>query len=546
MDRMDTTTNNNNQQVVRSCWKCEGAAGVSDVSRRRRRHHNQNKRRQALGFVFTLMFYVTAPLQLLLMFRPCHAVSSPYDCDAMGSFEDLQRTEGVTSQQLQPQEEEEDDDDDAFYAIGTPGPEAGAPTPEPYDVDMMPSSPLADKTQPPSMAPSVSQPCSDPLSNARGQYTSTLAPCVVKFHNANIQREGRQTTTASSSNPDGGQNAVIDEAEFIEYRTSDLCNDDNVIVQIHEYVQAWPDECVGDFDRCYSLQHHFSLLCDFLCERQEDGYSTITGGGGAGLFPSPNQQQQSPASPSFSYRPHWELPEGTTHVSVTCTRDKELVLEQTEREERAERDERRNAKRDAFQTKLFNGLVVFVSALTIIFALSQLIVAPLVAVATTIASSSSSGRSDCTSSRNDFESDDDTENFESSHLSVRRDRRRRYSFLERRSSSISSLPFHHQEADALILEEDGSVVQGIVYADEGDIADVVAARGSSSASSRGCRQASVHSHPNMVEDEDDEDHYHDQAESDFDSQVPLDFDAVPIATIPVVTATVLDDGITYS
>ena len=393
---MDDTTSN----VVKSCWKSKGVAGVSDVYRHRRRHYHQNKHRQALRFAVTLMFYVTAALQLLMLCPSSHAVSTPYDCEAMGSLEDPRTETEVVVISQQPQQE-----DDAFYAIGTPGPEAGASTPEPYDVDMMPSSPLTDKTQPPSMAPSVAQPCSDPLSNARGQYTSTLAPCVVKFHNANIQREGRQTSS-SSSNPDDGQNSVIGEAEFIDYRTSDLCNDDNVIVQIMEYVQSWPDECVGDFDRCYSLEHHFSLLCDFLCERQEDGYSSVGGSGGAGLLPSPNQQQ-SPASPSFSYRPHWELPEGTTHVSVTCTRDKELVLEQSERKERAERDERRNAKRDAFQTKVFNGLVVFVSALTIIFALSQLIVAPLVTVATTIASSSSSRRNDSTSSRNDFDSDDD-------------------------------------------------------------------------------------------------------------------------------------------
>lgn len=90
-------------------------------------------------------------------------------------------------------------------------------------------------TQPPSVAPSMAPPCSDPLSNARGQYTSTIAPCIVKFHGvSNHQREGQEK-----------------EDDLIDYRTSSLCHDSNIVVEIKEYLTDWPDECVGDFARCY-------------------------------------------------------------------------------------------------------------------------------------------------------------------------------------------------------------------------------------------------------------------------------------------------------
>jgi hypothetical protein len=94
---------------------------------------------------------------------------------------------------------------------------------------------LSVATQPPSVAPSMAPPCSDPLSNARGQYTSTMAPCIIKFHDvSNHQREGQE-----------------EEDYLIDYHTSHLCHDSNIIVEIKEYLTAWPDECVGDFARCY-------------------------------------------------------------------------------------------------------------------------------------------------------------------------------------------------------------------------------------------------------------------------------------------------------
>jgi hypothetical protein len=470
-----------------------------------------------------LLLVVAAGILLLSPF--CCYASAPLDCAAMGSLEDPETySAAVVIDQIQ--------EDDGYYAIGTNDPNGdGSSTPEPYDA--MPSALV--KTQPPSMAPSMAQPCSDPHSNARGQYTSTLAPCVVKFHNANIQRESQETSSSQLQQKQ-------EEAEFIDYRTSDLCHDDNVIIEIKEYAQSWPDECVGDFERCYSLDHHFSLMCDFLCEKEYQ-YDNINSGG----ISLPSQHQLHHTSSSFSYRPHWELPEGTTHVSVMCTRDKELVLEQYDKEERAERDERRQAKRDELQTRLFNGLIVFVSALTIIYALSHLIVTPLVAVATAVASSGRNNGSTV------FDDEDD-DNPHCSHLSVRRsaeNRRRRSSFLERRStsSSISSLPVHHQEVEALVLEDD-TLSHDIIHTDDHEEyrynrSDTVV---SSLHNSSG---ASHHRRPHMVEEDDDDSRSEDQAESDFDSQIPLDFDAVPIVTAQIVPATImqamaLNDGITYS
>lgn len=279
------------------------------------------------------------------------------------------------------------------------------------------------------------------------------------------------------------------------------------------------------------------MLCDFLCEKQAVQYDYL-----GGIIPY--HQHQSPRS-SSSYRPHWELPEGTTHVSVTCTRDKELVIEQIEKEERAERERRRQAKRDAIQTRLFNGIIVFISALTIIFALSQLIITPLVTVANKIAASS--GRNPYTTSRYDC---DDYDHDDNDYRSIRRNQRRGSSFLERRSSSISSLPLHSQVAEPLALEDD-HVVHGSIHTRE-----IEQASGDGSSSMRSPRDVGGPSgrrrRPYTVEDDDDisgrsqsSHQSDDQAERDFASQIPLDFDAIPIAAIPVVPAVVLNDGITY-
>lgn len=146
------------------------------------------------------------------------SISSPLNCDA---YTPLKKEDGRVVHSFY-----DDGDNNGHVKNGDDGGTEQAPT--------------AVTTQPPSTAPSMAQPCSDQLSNARGQYTSTLAPCSIKFHDvSNHQREGME------------KEGEEEEDYFIDYHTSNLCHDSNVIVEIKEYLTAWPDECVGDFARCY-------------------------------------------------------------------------------------------------------------------------------------------------------------------------------------------------------------------------------------------------------------------------------------------------------
>jgi hypothetical protein len=54
-------------------------------------------------------------------------------------------------------------------------------------------------------------------------------------------------------------------------------------------VRNWPDTCVGDFPRCYRLEHDEKVLMRFMCSQK------------------------------------LEVPEGATHLSVDCTADKALL-----------------------------------------------------------------------------------------------------------------------------------------------------------------------------------------------------------------------------
>lgn len=109
-----------------------------------------------------------------------------------------------------------------------------------------------------------------------------------------------------------------------------------------EYVHDWRDECVGDFSRCYSLEHHRHILFDFLCVMD------------------------------------WKIPEETTHVSVNCMEDKDLVLEAETHSHAAETHERNQERIDRVELKLFNLALVLGSCLAGIYVISQWIVKPIV------------------------------------------------------------------------------------------------------------------------------------------------------------------------
>lgn len=174
----------------------------------------------------------------------------------------------------------------------------------------------------PSPAPSTSIACTQKTSNARGSYSSVLAPCVISFHKSEDA-----------------------ELEFIDYQTSNLCSKENGFLTIEDYVHDWRDECVGDFSRCYSMDHHRLIVFDSLC--------AMVG----------------------------NIPDGTTHVSVDCTEDKELILQAENMYETAAQYEKKQEQLDKVELKLINTVIILGSCLACIYVVSRWIIRPLVAPA---------------------------------------------------------------------------------------------------------------------------------------------------------------------
>jgi hypothetical protein len=116
--------------------------------------------------------------------------------------------------------------------------------------------------------------CTDPASNPRGNYNANLAPCRLQFHK------------------------ISDDGNDSPYELSTACSDENLIGgsasagrALFEYVSNWPDECVGDFKRCYSVAKDERIFISEACRH--------------GIV----------------------FPEGATHVSLDCSEDKRLKQE---------------------------------------------------------------------------------------------------------------------------------------------------------------------------------------------------------------------------
>lgn len=107
--------------------------------------------------------------------------------------------------------------------------------------------------------------CDSPSDNTRGHYSAHIAPCEFSFH------------------------AVTETEDLSSFHQTTLCSDDNTIGpdSVLDYARHWKDECVGDFARCYSVENDQEIFLDFVCKKS------------------------------------WKFPEGTTHISVNCQRDKE-------------------------------------------------------------------------------------------------------------------------------------------------------------------------------------------------------------------------------
>lgn len=232
--------------------------------------------------------------------------------------------------------------------------------------------PTASPTASPSESPSMSPPCSDPFSNARGSYTSSKAPCVISFHN---EDEGEQklnpTGVMRQRYHDGDDDSIL-----YYHGTSNVCGADNKIGGAKEYVMAWPDECVGDFARCYDLRDPNHLLCQSLkkvleglrdLRRLEDELWLE------------NELSESERLPWTKRGLHDALvPPGTTHVSIDCTADKEAVMDSYQRQIDLEQQKMEETISVRKNQTLFMIVCVLVAVLIVIFAISQLVVQPIV------------------------------------------------------------------------------------------------------------------------------------------------------------------------
>ena len=128
--------------------------------------------------------------------------------------------------------------------------------------------------------------CTDETSNPRGRYTSHVVPCVLSFHrDLNAERVKSVYTLSTACTDD---NLVDDDL------SGTLT--DTLPAQLRDYIQDWPDECIGDFRRCYEIPTHERFYFNYVC------------------------------------RNGWQFPVGATHVAVDCTKDKAAKLEILERQ----------------------------------------------------------------------------------------------------------------------------------------------------------------------------------------------------------------------
>ena len=161
----------------------------------------------------------------------------------------------------------------------------------------------------PSEAPSQTLPCVELTSNARRSYTAKAAPCLVQFHTSHQE-----------------------EMAYIEFKTSDLCTEDNAFLTVKEYIIEWPDECVRDFRRCYSTEHHKEILS----------------------------------------HTDWQIPEEATHISVNCTENK-MVMERVYGHKPTPQQELWKN----YEWKFYNGALFLGFCVVGMYAVSLLIIQPI-------------------------------------------------------------------------------------------------------------------------------------------------------------------------
>lgn len=233
------------------------------------------------------------------------------------------------------------------------------------------AAPTEQPTSMPSLSPSLSMACADPFSNARGSYTSSKAPCVIAFHN---EEEDDQTVNHLGANRkryhQADSNDETTTTSSYYHGTSSVCGSGNKIGEAKEYVSAWPDECVGDFARCYDLRDPNYRMCQglkkILAEVNDD------------LKRNEEDNWAMPWDTNVMTFHEGLVPPGTTHISVDCTTDKEALLESYQQALDLHHEMiQENISATKKQT-LFVVASVLVAALIVIYAIAQLVVQPIV------------------------------------------------------------------------------------------------------------------------------------------------------------------------
>jgi len=322
----------------------------------------------------------------------------------------------------------------------------------------------------PSQSPSVAPQCTDPLSNARGVYSSVMAPCVISFHRQDKDEGGDVTVSTSKNNFENNRNGNV-----YYHGTSDVCNTDNAIGEIKEYVTLWPDECVGDFGRCYDLQHHGTILCPSLLRLFEGKLSAAAIRGDE--------------IPDSDYL----FPVGTTHVSVDCTVDKDIVIQSYDHASKLQHEVIREEISAKKETTMFVIACVLCSVLIVVYSISELVVKPIVSA--------------ITSTRGHSGNNDGGWNFSQDQENI---------------ALVSNL-----QIEGVVPREDEAEEEFAIGDHQDEFHD-------EHPSTRHRRQ-------------EQQDH---GTGCDYDSQIPADFDAVPmvpatIIPIDAIPAMIVQDGITY-
>lgn len=109
--------------------------------------------------------------------------------------------------------------------------------------------------------------CDSATGSIRGHYTSNYRACDFAFHKSSVD-------------------------DRTDFSAATVCEDTNKVLStsVQQYVSLWPDECVGDYSRCYSVDQDRAVYLKFFCDQG------------------------------------WDLPEGTTHISVNCLFDKDVSI----------------------------------------------------------------------------------------------------------------------------------------------------------------------------------------------------------------------------